>query len=888
MSAPETQGNAPPRTSRRPALGLGTKITVLVALIAVLTFGLAIGVATLQSRRALETRNADELVHRTHEVAALTAAFIDAEQQALDRVHAQFVDEHAGTLRLDTARTLPAGATTVPTLLLDGRVLNGDNAAVDRFTKNTGGAATLFVRKGDDFVRVATSLKDTAGQRALGTTLAADHPAQASVRAGKPYIGRAVLFGREYIVKYEPMRNAAGEVVGLWFTSLDYSKELKAIKAMIAAMPVGKSGYFFVLDATPGPSFGKMVMHPTREGQNVADLKDSVTGHPYIREMLERRKGTLHFQLKDETRGDTSARAKIAVFDELPAWNWVVVATTFEDEFVADANTLTLSLAALGALAIAALAVAVWFAVRHLVTRPLREAVGTAKAVAQGNLDVAIECRTGDEVGALMCAMQDMDAVLKRFELAQVEMKKQHDAGAIDYTIPDREFAGAYGAMARQVNELVASHIAVKMRVVEVVKRYALGDLTLDMDRLPGKKAQITNAIDGVKASLKAVNGEIAGLVNAAVVGDFSKRGDEAKFQYEFLQMVQGLNKLMEVSDKGLNDVARVLQALAAGKLTERIDGSYQGMFGQLKDNSNATVDSLKRLVSDIRVASEAIGTSSDEIATGNADLSSRTEEQASSLEETASSMEELTSTVKQNAENAKQANKLAAGASDVAVRGGEVVGQVVATMESITESSKKIADIIGVIDGIAFQTNILALNAAVEAARAGEQGRGFAVVASEVRNLAQRSAAAAKEIKTLIGDSVGKVETGSKLVDAAGKTMEEIVQAVKRVTDIMSEITAASLEQSSGIEQVNQAIAQMDQVTQQNAALVEEAAAAAESMKGQVAGLEQSVSAFVLDAGTPVRKAAVVQHAVAPRKPARPPAKAAARIADKPAASAA
>jgi methyl-accepting chemotaxis protein len=235
------------------------------------------------------------------------------------------------------------------------------------------------------------------------------------------------------------------------------------------------------------------------------------------------------------------------------------------------------------------------------------------------------------------------------------------------------------------------------------------------------------------------------------------------------------------------------------------------------------------------------------QIAAGNTDLSQRTEEQASSLEETASSMEELTATVKQNADNAKQANQLAGSASEVTVKGGSVVSQVVTTMSSITESSKKIVDIISVIDGIAFQTNILALNAAVEAARAGEQGRGFAVVASEVRNLAQRSAAAAKEIKTLIGDSVEKVELGSKLVASAGKTMDDIVSSVKRVTDIMSEITAASQEQSAGIEQVNQAITQMDQVTQQNAALVEQAAAAAESMKDQTVKMSQAVGVFKL-----------------------------------------
>jgi methyl-accepting chemotaxis protein len=257
---------------------------------------------------------------------------------------------------------------------------------------------------------------------------------------------------------------------------------------------------------------------------------------------------------------------------------------------------------------------------------------------------------------------------------------------------------------------------------------------------------------------------------------------------------------------------------------------------------------SLVNIVGQVRTGTDTIATASRQIAAGNMDLSSRTEQQASSLEETASSMEELTSTVKQNADNARQANQLAVTASDVAVKGGSVVSEVIDTMASINEASKKIVDIISVIDGIAFQTNILALNAAVEAARAGEQGRGFAVVASEVRNLAQRSAAAAKEIKGLIGDSVEKVAVGSKLVEQAGATMEEVVASVRRVTDIMGEISAASQEQRAGIEQVNQAIVQMDQVTQQNAALVEEASAAAESMQEQAAGLSQAVSIFKLD----------------------------------------
>ncbi|MFP5505483.1 MAG: methyl-accepting chemotaxis protein [Gammaproteobacteria bacterium] len=299
-----------------------------------------------------------------------------------------------------------------------------------------------------------------------------------------------------------------------------------------------------------------------------------------------------------------------------------------------------------------------------------------------------------------------------------------------------------------------------------------------------------------------------------------------------------------------LNEAVRVARSVAAGDLTQSIEVTSNDETGQLMRAMQDMNESLVGIVGQVRTGTETIAVASREIASGNASLSSRTESQASSLEETASSMEELTSTVKQNAENARQANQLVNSTAEIAARGGQVVGQVVHTMASIKESSRKISDIIGVIDGIAFQTNILALNAAVEAARAGEQGRGFAVVASEVRNLAQRSAGAAKEIKALIEDSVGKVDNGGKLVDEAGKTMDEIVGSVKRVTDIMSEIAAASQEQSMGIEQVNQAITQMDDVTQQNAALVEEAAAAAESLQDQAAKLAEAVSVFRLEAG--------------------------------------
>ncbi|SNS72970.1 methyl-accepting chemotaxis protein [Noviherbaspirillum humi] len=292
--------------------------------------------------------------------------------------------------------------------------------------------------------------------------------------------------------------------------------------------------------------------------------------------------------------------------------------------------------------------------------------------------------------------------------------------------------------------------------------------------------------------------------------------------------------------------VAEVAGKIASGDLTVQIDAA-NARQNSLIHAIKTMRDNLAVIVGEVRTGTDTIATASSQIAAGNMDLSSRTEEQASSLEETASSMEELTSTVKQNADNARQANKLAETASEVAGRGGAVVAEVVQTMGAINDSSRKIVDIIGVIDGIAFQTNILALNAAVEAARAGEQGRGFAVVASEVRNLAQRSGAAAKEIKHLIDDSVEKVETGAKLVDQAGLTMKEIVDSVHRVTDIMEEITAASQEQTAGIDQINQAISQMDHVTQQNAGLVEEAASAAEAMQSQVQKLSEAVGVFRL-----------------------------------------
>jgi methyl-accepting chemotaxis protein len=351
-----------------------------------------------------------------------------------------------------------------------------------------------------------------------------------------------------------------------------------------------------------------------------------------------------------------------------------------------------------------------------------------------------------------------------------------------------------------------------------------------------------------------AIQKEVDSIVRRARAGDLSRRAEVEGKEGFFLSLSEGLNGLLSSTESAIQDTARVLSALAKGDLSQTIDQDYQGLFAELKRDANLTTEKLRDIIAQIQEASDLVSTGAEEISQGNHSLSSRTEQQAASLEETASSMEQMTATVRQSADHAKHANQLAISASEKAQSGGAVVQNAVTAMDEINVSSRKIADITSVIDSIAFQTNLLALNAAVEAARAGEQGRGFAVVASEVRNLAQRSATAAREINELIDTSVEKIEAGSKLVNQSGETLGEIVDAVKRVADMIAEIAAASEEQTQGIEEVNRAVSQMDEMTQQNAALVEEAAAASQNMGVQARDLTQMVGFF---SGVPGRSEA-------------------------------
>lgn len=551
------------------------------------------------------------------------------------------------------------------------------------------------------------------------------------------------------------------------------------------------------------------------------------------------------------------------------------------------------------------------FLLTRSITRPLTQVIDVFKKISDGKYDTPIDIVGQDEISKVLMALKGMQVKLgfdiieaKRIADENLRIKIALDNVATNVMIADndrniiylnksvvtmmshaeaelRKALPGFSVAALQGSNIDQFHknpSHQKNLLATFTSTYKtqinIGPLTFSLAANPvinEKGDRLGSVLEWNNRTIEvAVEKELAGLVDAAVMGDFTIRLDLEDKEGFLRNLTEGMNKLMATSEAALSEIQRVLHAISEGDLTETISNEYFGTFGQLKNDANATVESLRSLVEQIRSATDSINTGAKEIAAGNMDLSQRTEEQASSLEETASSMEELASTVKQNAENAKQANQMAAAASVVAVKGGTVVGEVVTTMSAINESSRKIVDIISVIDGIAFQTNILALNAAVEAARAGEQGRGFAVVAAEVRNLAQRSAAAAKEIQQLISNSVEKVDGGTKLVEEAGKTMEEIVTSVKRVTDIMAEITAASVEQSAGIDQVNQAVTQMDEVTQQNAALVEQAAAAAESLEEQAQGLLESVSVFKLSTAT---------SAIARRAPASPVAAASPRL---------
>jgi methyl-accepting chemotaxis protein len=824
---------------------LGARLALLMGLITAVAFVLLAVLIYRQSAASYQQRVQAGLQSSTALMRDSVALY--------DRSLSDSTERMAGTFRallpdgeaiLDAATPVTAGARQVPTLRLGSQVINLQEAAVDRFAAATGGVATIFVRQGEDFVRVSTSLRNAEGARALGTVLDHAHPAYRNLLEGGRYTGPARLFGVDYMTHYLPITDATAKVIGIVFVGQNYSDGLAALKERLRTSQLGKQGHFLAVDTRAGEQFGTLIAAPADEGKTLASQVDAAD-LPALEALLAGKSEQAIVHLRRS--GDAASQAYFISAQAYGPWKWTVLGLEPVSVLQSVLHSLMLHIVVVAGLGLLAVIVALLVVVRRIVSVPLAQAGQVARDVAAGRLDRQIIVQRQDEVGQLMGALRQMQEKLREIIQAQNEMSRRHTDGAISHRIDASRFEGEFGTMVTGTNDLVDAHIQTKMRMVELVRAYADGDLSAAMEDLPGEKALITEAVNGVRSRLLSINGEIKRLVAAAAAGDFSVRGDADAYHYDFRDMVEGLNTLMVTADRNLAALSGLLRALAAGDLRGRIDGQFQGVFATMRDDANTTVAQLTAIVGDIQQAAVAVYSASAEIAAGNEDLSRRTEQQAASLEESAASLEELTAAVKQNADHARRADRLAADAAEVAAQGGAAVAQVVQTMAGIEVSSHRIADITTVIDGIAFQTNILALNAAVEAARAGEDGRGFAVVASEVRALAQRSAQAAREIKTLIDASSSQVAHGSQLADQAGQTLARVVSSVGELGSLIEEIASASQEQAAGIEQVNQSIVQMDGVTQQNAALVEEASAAARALNAQSADLQHTVGRFRL-----------------------------------------
>ncbi|WP_298851485.1 methyl-accepting chemotaxis protein [uncultured Aquimonas sp.] len=871
---------------------LGLRLALAVAIGVLLILGSTTLIVGWRAASALTQRSIDELDTSLDVGERLLATYDNTLRDSALRMYDTFL---AFLPEDDVTRVNEelhaAGESELPALYMGDTLLNGNDDPVDRFELATNGIGMIFQRHEDRFVRISTNLRDDSAFRAIGSSIPLDHPAHAALSAGENWSGQVELFDSNYIAYYSPISyfdpstGASDEIVAAFAVALDYAATLDALKESLRSTQLGTDGYFMAINIREGSSFGDIELHPEVEGQNISELED-----PALKEALE----TLangspdeEYSLELKSRSGEVVQM-IAKVRDFPAFGWRLIALESRSAALSAAMGLLGLMAVLAVFALAFLIFGLRWIARHLVTEPLGEAVQAVEAVAAGNLDVSLRTDRADEVGRLYGAMTRMSAQIKQRMQAEREIAEANlgirlalDQASVGALIADTGGSITYAnpvalRLLRQRADAIRLHspgfdpdallgsplgqfsdgrvdvgaLALDLREPQRVE-LGFGEVVLDLSLSPVRD-EAGRAIGLVaewqdRTVERQIEREVSSVVAAAAAGDLAIRMDRSGKTGFFALLADNLNDLIERVNQGIREIRSVLGALAQGDLSRTIDVRMDGVFGEMKSDTNATIQRLREIVGQIQAAADSINTAAGEISAGNLDLSSRTEQQAASLEQTASSMTELTATVQQNAESARQADVLAAGAAEVAVKGGEVVDGVVRVMGEISTASKQIGDIIGTVDSIAFQTNILALNAAVEAARAGEAGRGFAVVASEVRALAQRSAEAAKEIKQLVGNSMDKVGAGSKLVNEAGATMQQIVHSVKQVTDLIAEISAASGEQSSGIEKVNHTVGQLDEMTQQNAALVEEAMASANALEEQARDLVDAAAAFRL-----------------------------------------
>ncbi len=866
---------------------VGLKLTAAASSLIALSLAVVALQLGDQARTLLERQTRDQLEAQLRLVLVMVERSDAALSQETERLMNVLSGPFEDRLALETDEPDWIDETAAPLPRDLASILSDELTWVDRFSRQTGASVTLFARQADGFLPIATSLLDERGRPALGDSLGQGHPGYAKLVAGEEYLGRRVELGRDLMVRYRPLI-LKGRVIGLVSIGIDFGAGLAALKEEIRAIQVGRDGFFWVLDAGPGERAGRLLVHPFDEGEPMPDVEDA-EGRPLLPEMLAERRGLARVHWPQEGQGDLASSEQLLVYERYPSWNWLVAGSVPAHQFSQDAARLRNALLVASGLLLLAIGALLPLLSQRILVKPVREVVGILKKIGGGEYGTRIHSARSDEVGTLIeavAAMQtelaertraerrhsaEMERIKSALDKASTNMMVIDDAGTLIYLnaalvemmrkaeadlrreSPDfdadrllgRDFAELHPDGAREREHLAE----LNGTYITQIKRGGRTFRLVANPVLEARGGRLGTVVEWIDRTAEVVaEDELDALLDGVARGDFGHRLRMDDKQGFFLDLAEGMNNLIETVSRVLDDLASVLRAVAQGDLTTKMESRYKGRFAELKQDTNATVAHLERLVLGIQETTDAINTAAGEIAAGNADLSERTEEQASSLEETASSMEELNASIQQNAGNARSASELAQGADSKAEKGGELVTQVIDTMGAIQAASGHIAEIIGVVDGIASQTNILALNAAVEAARAGEQGRGFAVVAAEVRSLAQRSGQAAREIKGLIGDSVAKIDAGAKLVEEAGGTMETIVESIRQLAALVTEIADASREQSTGVDQVAQAIAQMDEVTQRNAALVEEAAAAAESLEDQAGGLGRAVAVFKVD----------------------------------------
>lgn len=690
---------------------------------------------------------------------------------------------------------------------------------VDDVTKMVGGTCTIFQRMNPqgDMLRVATTVVSKDGSRAIGTYIPAvnpdgtANPVVSAVLGGATYNGRAFVVDSWYIASYEPIKNSAGTVIGMIYVGVK-QENIAGLRKAIMSTTIGKSGYVYVLGGS-GDEKGKYIISKDgeRDGENIWDAKDA-DGKLFIQSMVnsatKQEKGSVSFQKYPwKNQGESKARTKFAAITYFEPWDWVIGVGGYYDEFdaanrgVNAAMSGLLWITLLGGLIAVVLTVIIAgrLSARHIVN-PINELAKAADKVSAGDMDVDIRIESDDEIGKLSQSFKSM----------------------VENT---REIAG------------VAERIASGDVEVEVIPRSEHDVLAQSMQKL-------ISAVNAMRLDVKT-------MCIAALEGRLDTRVDPSNHQGVWSKLIQGCNDIVISITKPIAEATEVLERIAARDLSARMTGDYKGDHIKIKNAVNTAVDNLDDGMIQVALGSEQVASAAVQINAGSQVLAQGASEQASSLEEISSSLQEMASMTKQNSGNAQEARSLTDVAKSSADKGAESMRQLSEAIEKIKASADQTAKIVKTIDEIAFQTNLLALNAAVEAARAGDAGKGFAVVAEEVRNLAMRSAEAAKNTADLIEDSVKNAEEGVSINNEVLMNLQEIDEQVNRVSEVMAEIAAASVQQSQGIEQINIAVSQMDQVTQQNAANSEESASAAEELSGQSQEMQSMVSSFQLSKAT-------------------------------------